>query len=572
MTVTLAGTLSQLASLARIRGDAAQEQLLKRAEALVRARHIESDADLGVILDDPPAESDPDMLRPLRHMYEAGAWVIFESAIADLPADLRWLYESGAISLEQLASLHDQRGVTALADLAATIDEQTIRSVAGLDETVEQAVAAALPGLRIAIRRIPLGRAVGLVDPILSHLRSLPGIEWALPAGSLRRAQDMVSDIEVVAAATDPSSALETIPGLPDVDRLLLKSARRVYFVMNRTQIGVRFPEPDNAGSTLLYLTGSTGHFNLLRGRASDRGWRLTSQGLQGSPGERRTAASEEEIYAALDLPLIPPEIRNGEDEIAAAERGALPQLLTEKDIRGDLHMHSVWSDGRDTIETMVSTCRDLGYEYVAITDHSPSSGLTQTITVQNVRRQAEEIEQLRERFPDITILHGCEVDILAEGRLDFPDRMLERFDIVLASLHHGAGHGPDQLLRRYQAAMRHPLVTVITHPTNRLVPHRPGYDLDYDRLIEDAALTGTLLEIDGAPAHLDMDGALARRAIAGGVTVTVDSDCHRADMLARQMHLGVITARRGWVEARHVLNTRPLADVRAFIAQKRAR
>jgi DNA polymerase (family 10) len=572
LSVTLAGTLSQLASLARIRGDAAEEQLLKRAEALVRARHIESDANLGVILDDPPAESDPDMLRPLRHMYEAGAWVIFESAIADLPADLRWLYESGAISLEQLALLHDQRGVTTLADLAAAIDEQTIRSVEGLDETVEQAVAAALPGLRIAIPRIPLGRAVGLVDPILSHLRSLPGIEWALPAGSLRRAQDTVSDIEVVAAATDPSSALETIPGLPDVDRLLLKSARRVYFVMNRTQIGVRFPEPDNAGSTLLYLTGSTGHFNLLRGRASDSGWRLTSEGLQGPHGERRTAASEEEIYAALDLPLIPPEIRNGEDEIAVAGRGALPLLLTEKDIRGDLHMHSVWSDGRDTIETMVRTSRDLGYEYVAITDHSPSSGLTQTITVQNVRRQAEEIAQLRERFPDIAILHGCEVDILPEGRLDFPDRVLEQFDIVLASLHHRAGDGPDQLLRRYQAAMRHPLVTLITHPTNRLVPHRPGYDLDYDRLIEDAALTGTLLEIDGAPAHLDMDGALARRAIAGGVTVTVDSDCHRADMLARQMHLGVITARRGWVEARHVLNTRPLADVRAFIAHKRAR
>ena len=162
--------------------------------------------------------------------------------------------------------------------------------------------------------------------------------------------------------------------------------------------------------------------------------------------------------------------------------------------------MHSVWSDGRDTIETMVSACRDLGYEYMAITDHSPASGLTHTLTVHNVRRQADEVDALRERFPDIAILHGCEVDILPDGRLDFPDRVLERFDLVLASLHHRAGHGPDQLLRRYLAAVRHPLVTLITHPTNRLVPHRPGYDLDYDRLIEAAAETGTLLEIDGAP------------------------------------------------------------------------
>jgi DNA polymerase (family 10) len=505
-------------------------------------------------------------------MYEAGAWVLFESAIADLPADLRWLFESGAVSLEQLALLHEQLGVTALADLAAAIDEQTIRSVDGLDDTVEHAVAAALPNLRIAIPRIPLGRAVGLVDPILCHLRSLAGVEWALPVGSLRRAEVMVSDIEVIAAAADPSAALDTLAGLPDVDRVLLKSARRVYLLVNRTQIGVRFPTPDNAGSTLLHLTGSSGHFNLLRARASDRGWRLTSEGLHGSNGALRAAALEEEIYAALDLPLIPAEIRNGDDEIAAAGRGALPRLLTEKDIRGDLHMHSVWSDGRDTIETMVSTCRDLGYEYVAITDHSPSSGCTHTLTVQNVQRQAEEVEQLRERFPDIAILHGCEVDILPEGRLDFPDRVLEGFDIVLASLHHRAGSGPDQLLHRYLTAMRHPLVTLITHPTNRLIPHRPAYDLDYDRLLEGAAETGTLLEIDGAPAHLDMDGALSRRAIAAGATVAVDSDCHRADMLARQMHLGVITARRGWVEARHVLNTRPLADVRAFIAQKRAR
>jgi DNA polymerase (family 10) len=536
----------------------------------VRARQIESDADLGTILDNPPADSDAEMLRPLRHMYEAGAWVLFESAIADLPADLRWLYESGAVSLEQLALLHEHRGLTALADLAAAIDEQAIRSVDGLDETVEQAVAAALPDLRIAIPRIPLGRAVALLDPILNRLRALPGIEWALPVGSLRRAQDMVSDIEVVAASSDPSPALDAVGGLPDVDRLLYRSARRMYVLVNRAQIGVRFPEPDNAGSTLLYLTGSAGHFNLLRARAADRGWRLTSEGLHGPNGALRPARAEEEIYAALDLPLIPPEIRNGDDEIAAAERGALPQLLTVEDIRGDLHMHSVWSDGRDAIETMVSGCRDLGYEYMAITDHSPASGLSQSLTVQNVRRQADEVALLRERFPEIAILHGCEVDILPDGRLDFPDRVLEGFDIVLASLHHRGGDGRDQLLRRYLAAMRHPLVTVITHPTNRLLPHRAGYDLDYDRLIAAAAETGTLLEIDGAPAHLDMDGALARRAVAAGVTVTVDSDCHRADMLGRQMHLGVITARRGWVEARHVLNTRPLGDVRAQIAQKR--
>jgi DNA polymerase (family 10) len=218
----------------------------------------------------------------------------------------------------------------------------------------------------------------------------------------------------------------------------------------------------------------------------------------------------------------------------------------------------------------MVEGCRALGYEYMAITDHSPHSAATRNLTADGVRKQADDIARLREEHPDIAILHGCEVDILADGRLDFPEKILERFDIVLASLHEGGGHSPEQLMQRYESAMKHPLVTMITHPTNRVVPHRLGYNLDYDRLFGFAVETGTVLEIDGAPSHLDLDGALARRAIAAGATVAVDSDCHRAELLARQMQLGVITARRGWVEARHVLNTRSLEDVRARIAAKR--
>jgi DNA polymerase (family 10) len=233
--------------------------------------------------------------------------------------------------------------------------------------------------------------------------------------------------------------------------------------------------------------------------------------------------------------------------------------------------MHTTWSDGRDSIDAMVEACRALGYQYVAITDHSPHSAATRNLSIDGVKRQAEEIATARDRYPDITILHGCEVDILPDGRLDFPDRVLERFDIVLASLHERAGHTPDQLMKRYVGAMRHPLVTLITHPTNRMVPHKRGYELDYDRLFQAAVDTRTVMEIDGSPSHLDLDGPLARRAIAAGAMVAISSDCHRAELLDRQMQMGIVTARRGWVEARHVLNTRPLEEVRAFIAAKRA-
>jgi len=256
-------------------------------------------------------------------------------------------------------------------------------------------------------------------------------------------------------------------------------------------------------------------------------------------------------------------------DSALQAERGTgghVPELLTA----GGSPEQTVAL--ADSIEAMVEGCRALGYEYMAITDHSPHSAAARNLTLDGVKKQAEEIARLREQYPDITILQGCEVDILPDGRLDFADAVLEQLDIVLASLHERAGHGPDQLMKRYESAMKHPLVTIITHPTNRIVPTRRGYDLDYDHLFELAVSTSTVVEIDGSPSHLDLDGALARRAIAAGATVSIDSDCHRAEMLGRQMDLGIVTARRGWVEAKHVLNARSLAEVLAVIAAKRGR
>jgi DNA polymerase (family X) len=519
----------------------------------------------------PPRDADPAALARLRQMYEAGGWVLVESAVADLPADLRWLYESDAVTLEQLAAIHRALGATSAADLAAAVREQRIRQIETLDAEVEQRVGAALPVLRTHVARVPLGRATALAAPVLAALRAVPGVVWAEPTGSLRRGQDLVGDIELLAPADDPAPVLEAMMQVLQAPHALYRSARRAYMVTDRVQIGVRVPEPATAGAAQLYLTGSAAHFELLRAHARERDVTLTAAGVIGPDGAARPAATEHEIYSALALPWIPPEIRHGEDEIAVAARGELPRLVAASDIRGDLHMHSTWSDGRDAIEAMVEGCRALGYDYLAITDHSEHSAAIRNLTPDGVRRQADEIAALRDRHPEITILHGCEVDILADGRLDFADRLLERFDIVLASLHDRAGHTPEQLMGRYAAAMKHPLVAMITHPTNRLVPNRRGYDLDYDRLFELAAETGTVVEVDGAPSHLDLDGALARRALVAGATLAVDSDCHRADMLERQMAFGILMARRGWVEPRHVLNTRPLDALRAALAAKRA-
>jgi DNA polymerase (family 10) len=283
-------------------------------------------------------------------------------------------------------------------------------------------------------------------------------------------------------------------------------------------------------------------------------------------------ASSEEAVYRHLDLPFIAPELRDGTGEIASAEHGALPNLIAALHIRGDLHMHSTWSDGRDSIAAMVEASQQLGYEYVAITDHSQSAFSSRKLAVTDVVRQRSEIEALRGRSRNIEILHGVEVDILQDGTLDFDDAILERFDIVLASLHDHGGQHPAELTERYLRTMAHPLVNVITHPANRSPALHPGYTLDWDRLFATAAETGTAMEIDGAPGHLDLDGTLARRAAEAGVVLTVDSDCHRADALGRQMRFGLGTARRGWIEPRHVLNAGGVDAVRAFVTAKRAR
>jgi DNA polymerase (family 10) len=288
--------------------------------------------------------------------------------------------------------------------------------------------------------------------------------------------------------------------------------------------------------------------------------------------GRRGLAAREEDVYSRAGLPFIPAELRQGTGEVDAAAKGALPALVTREDIRGDLHMHTTYSDGADTLDAMVAECCALGYEYIAITDHSERAAAGRTLRRSQIARQREEIAAVRERYPQIAILHGVEVDIMLDGRLDFPDAVLEPMDIVLASLHDRGDQSGEVLTRRCLRAIRHPLVTVITHPANRVVGRRAGYPLDFDAVFAAAAETGTALEVDGAPAHLDLDGEHARRAIAAGVTLTIDSDCHRARALDRQMRMGIGTARRGWVEPRHVLNARPLAEVRAFIAAKRTR
>ena len=400
------------------------------------------------------------------------------------------------------------------------------------------------------------------------------GAETISAVGSIRRFEPEVDGVSLLAIAppAEQKRLLHAFSRLPIVTDIGAETSCSVTALTERGAVTLHVAPMEHGGTALAWHTGSPAHIEQLQVRAERAGLRLAQARLADADGHFISCPTEEDLYTRLGLPFIAPELRSGDGEIEAAERGELPRLVSELHIRGDLHMHSTWSDGRNTMADMANASKQLGYEYLAITDHSERAGASRVLAAADVPAQRQEVEALRARVRGIELLHGIEVDIMPDGSLDFDDDLLEGFDVVLASLHHPGGDDPERLAERYLGAMRHPLVNVITHPANRAPGRSTGYALDFDRLFATAADTGTALEIDGAPGHLDLDGVLARRAVAAGVTLVIDSDSHRMDALGRQMRFGVGTARRGWIEPQHVLNTRPVEEVRSFVARKRAR
>lgn len=423
--------------------------------------------------------------------------------------------------------------------------------------------------------RIPLGRAHVLASSVLHELRSA-GIDTdrLTTTGSLRRFSPDVGNVSLFAAAAgrDRHNVLRTFTRLSMATAVLADTDAGACIVTDLGTVTLHVADPSTAGAALVWLTGSIAHVHALTGLAASRGLRFAAGRLTDMAHGAVPCETEEAFYGILGLPFIPPEVRHGEDELEAAAAGRLPGLLTDAHVRGDLHMHTTWSDGRDSVEEMVRAAVNLGYAYVAITDHSQRAWSSRKLALEDIPRQRQEIAGVQERYPQIRVLHGVEVDILKDGTLDFDDEVLAGFDIVLASLHDHGGQPNALLEERYASAIHSRFVDVVTHPMNRAPGAFGGYEIDFDRLFALAAETGTAMEIDGAPGHLDMDGALARRAAAAGVMVVVTSDCHRAEWLRRQMRFGVGTARRGWLEPRHVLNTQPIDRILDFVARQRAR
>jgi DNA polymerase (family 10) len=563
-------TLTTLAGHALLRGDElASRELTLAADRLQSKPSSARRQLLSEIAERDGGELPAAAAGIVRRLATDGREAVLRDAERRLPPDLRRLLSVPGISLADVLAVHRRTGAVTAGDLAAAVGTLG-HPVSDVDEDLRRRIEAALPSLRAGHPRLGLGRALLILDRAAAGLRdALPDVAELAFSGSVRRFEPTVGDLELTLASAAGAAALDAAVTALRPEAVLHHGTHRLALVIEGTPVTVRVVPPAEFPFALLYYTGSAGHVRQLQRRAFDRGWRLSAAGLEGAA---TTCHTEADVYAALGLSYIPPELRHGEDEIAAAGAGAPQDLVTVDDIRGDLHVHTLWSDGRDSVEHVAYAARALGYEYVAVTDHSQRAAASRVLSVEKLERQRLEVEAARRKVTGITILHGAEVDILPDGSLDFPDGVLQRLDVVLASLHEPAGQSPDRLLSRYERAMRHPLVHVITHPANRLVGHDDGYRLDYQALFRLAVETGTVLEIDGGPGHLDLDGRLARQAITAGVTLSIDSDCHNAARLRQQMAMGVGTARRGAVQPRHVLNTRRLEEVLGHFEAKRAR
>ncbi len=478
----------------------------------------------------------------------------YEEVRKGVPEELISLLGVQGMGPKTLALAHKELGIKSLNDLKRIMDSGEL---AGLPGMGEKKVANLKKGLELFLasrERISLGRAYPLVREIIAALTKKVRVQEICPAGSLRRMRETVGDIDILATGADQAGIIKAFTSLPMVKQVLASGGTKGACIMEGgTQVDLRVVEPASYGAALLYFTGSKAHNIKLREMARSQGLKVNEYGI--FKGEKSLAGkTEEEVYQVLTLPFIPPELREDRGEVEMALEGKLPKLLEPGGIKGDLHVHTTWSDGHNTVEEMALAAKAKGYEYIGIAEHTPLAAYAGGISPGELKKEWKEIDRVQKKVKGIRILKSAEVDIRADGTLDYPDEVLKELDFVIASIHSGF---KQKATERILAAMKNPYVDAIGHPTGRLISRREGYDINLDVIIKAAAETGTALEINAYYDRLDLSDLHAKQAHDAGAKITINTDAHHTDQLW-MMELGVGTARRGWLEKKDVLNCRP--------------
>ena len=503
-------------------------------------------------------------------LVTTGRLEAFERLRAETPPGLVALLRVPGLGPKKIKGLHDAIRVESLADLREAAESGAIAGLKGFGAKTEAKILEGLRFVESSGNRILQSTAGRLVGPILDALRADPAVSRAEPCGELRRRAETVDRLGLVFEAEDPGAVLDRIAGLPSVASVIDRSASEASILLDGgvpcDLLGVAtgaFPVALHA------LTGSAGHLAALRRYAEGRGVRWVDGTLIG-PNGPLSCATEAELFEILGLRPIPPELREDDGEIEGAEAGTLPELVTRADLRGTFHCHTDWSDGGNSLVEMANAARERGLSYLGIADHSRSAAYAGGLSIDRVRRQWDEIDAMNAAFgDDFRLFKGIECDILADGALDYPIEILEGFDYVVASVHSGFGQSREAMTARIVRAVSHPLVTMLGHPTGRLLLRRDAYDVDLEAVIDAAAESGTLIEINANPHRLDLDAPHARMARSRGVTLVVNPDAHSINGLD-DLEYGIGVARRAWLEPADLFNTANVAEVDRLLRARR--
>ncbi len=505
----------------------------------------------------------------IKEYVETGRMKEYEKLQERIPLETTELLRIPGLGPKTLSLLFSELGVKNTADLERALDGTEILKFKGMGQKKIEDIRKGISLLRESKERRRLGVVLPLGENLVAAVSRIPGTEGTILAGSLRRMKETVKDIDILTISNNPPEVVEAFTSLrPEKDVLASGGTKGSVILQEGIQADLRVVGPESYGAALLYFSGSKAHNVRLRGLAQKKGLKINEYGV--FRGDEMIAGeTEAQIYRTLGLPFIPPELREDRGEIEAAMEGRLPDLIDLADIRGDLHTHTMWSDGKATIAEMADAAEALGYEYIGITDHSPSQTIARGLPIERLLEKKKELADEAGRRNNIKVLMGTEVDIKMDGTLDYPDEILKELDVVVASVHSGFKMDRETMTNRIISAIKNPYVHAIGHPTGRLIGEREPYDVDIDLVIEAAAAHGKALEVNGSYPRLDLNDLHVRKAVDAGVKIIISTDAHSTVQLLF-MRYGVGTARRGWARKKDVLNALPFWELYEWLKSGR--
>ena len=499
----------------------------------------------------------------ITEVLERGGSTQLEELRESLPHGVRDLMQLEGVGPRKAMRLNKELGVTSIDELEQAAKEKKVRPLKGFGAKTEENLLRSIREYQLMQGRFLLGAVLPVIDDIIKWMKESPAVLQVEVAGSARRRKETVGDLDVLVASNTPEVVTERFVSMPPIIRIVAKGPTKSTVVLEKNlHVDLRVIEQRNYGAALQYFTGSKEHNVKLRTISVKRGYKLNEYGLyKRESGELVAGESEEGIYRILDMDLMPPELRENRGEIEAAMNKELPMLVEYSDIRGDLHVHTNWSDGNSTVEEMAVRAKMYGWEYLAICDHSKSLGIAGGLDEEDLRKQITEIELVNRKLEDITVLKGLECDIKADGSLDLPDRSLQDLDFVVASIHSGFKATPEKMTERLVSALHNEYVSTIGHPTGRVLQRRPGYTFDMAQIFETASEQGVMMEVNAYPDRLDLNDVNCMAAMENGVTLSIGTDSHSPSHMDF-MEMGVSVARRGWLKKEDIINTLSIKDL----------